>query len=318
MTQKIAIFTTNLEDMLQLVNEGIADASVSLNPSFSWAKFILTDDQANENKQRIPKQEFSNLIKTGVLAPIKMEVGDPNGDHANSTPLGVISHLKEVDNRIEGLAALWTREREEDVTALKEMYKGGRLPQLSWEVMYEESQTDDSGIEDLLGTALRAVTIVGMPAYAGRTPIVALASKNETEDDNVDELEQSKARITELEQIVASKDEELTTIKTQMTELQSYKDTAEKEKADIAKLASIRQKFSDSGLSKEDTYFVENKERLLSMPDETLDFVIQEMVSFSRVTATSEVHLPPIVDKTSGELSIKEIAERLRQEKTKK
>lgn len=316
MEQNIAIFRTNLEDIVQLVEDGTAEASVSQNPTFSWAKFILTDDMPNENKQRIPKEEFSNLIKTGILSPIKMEIGDPHGKHVGSTPLGVISNLKEVDNRIEGLAALWKEERTEDIEMLKKMYSENKLPQLSWEIMFSDLRTDENGVSDLLGTALRAVTIVGMPAYAGRTPIIALASTENTEELTVEEIDELKTKVSELEGTLATKDEELLSMKEKMAELQSYKDTIEKEKADAEKLASIKKKFGDAGIKKDEEYFAEKKDTFLKMDDESIDFFIQELVAFSK-TSTSE-RLPNVIDTTPiGELSIKELAEKLRQSKIK-
>jgi hypothetical protein len=329
---KSAIFTTNLENILEYVSressdDPEADASIIRNPTFSWAKFILTDDLANENKQRIPKEEFSNLIKTGVNAPVKMELGDPLGDHARSTPLGVVTHLKEIENRIEGIAALWTREREQDVKSLKDMYSQGKLPQLSWEVMYEDSNTNDDGVEDLAGTILRAVTIVGVPAYAGRTPIVALASKKDdnpnTEELTVDELEKAQSKITELESSLSSKEDELKTLSTETEQLREYKDVAEKEKAAAAKLIAIKQKFTEAGLEKDETYFTEKKETLLGMTDDALDFMIQELVAFSSAkskeeSASSKKDLPRVDAPGGDDEDIKTLAEALRQRHVKK
>lgn len=325
---KSTIFTTNIEELLEYISRddnGESEASVSLNPSFSWAKFILTDDMANENKQRIPRQEFSNLIKTGIHAPIKMEAGDPLGDHAQSTPLGVITHLKETGNKVEGIAALWTRERESDVQSLKEMYKTGRLPQLSWEVMYEDSKVGEDGVEDLIGTALRAVTVVGVPAYAGRTPIVALASTQEPntnlEELNVDELEQAKARITELEKLLADKDTEINTTKAEVDTLREFKSNIEKEQADAEKLTTIKQKFLEAGIKKEDTFFAEKKELLLGLSDNALDFMIQEMVSFSSADnknqSTSSIPRIP-TDPEDVTDDPKKLAEELRKRHTSK
>lgn len=152
-----------------------AFSAITLNPTLKWMKFVLTDDKPNKNKQRVPKDEFANLIKSGINMPIKMAFGQIKEGHDDSFPIGVITHLKEIDDRIEGLAALWYRERENDIDFLKDLFGKGRTPQISWEIPYEESQIVD-GIEELRGTALRAATIVGMPAYAGRTPIVALSA----------------------------------------------------------------------------------------------------------------------------------------------
>lgn len=269
------------------INE--TEASVSLNPSFVWTKFVLTDDKPNENKQRVPKEEFSNLIKSGIFAPVKMSFGQINENHDDAFPIGVITHLKEQDDKILGIAALWSRERQDDVLKIRDMVKNGDLPQLSWEILFENSVMEETGVESLANTVLRGITLVSMPAYAGRTPIYAAASKNtNSEDKSVEDLEKLQARVAELEQVLAAKDGEIASLTaklsdtdTELSSLREFKSAIETEKALVEKLTSIKQKFSEAGLVKTDSYFEENKENLLGMTDPTLDFLIQEMVAFS-------------------------------------
>jgi len=295
-----AIFHSKDLNLLSLTNDSTddlsdAEASVSLNPSFLWTKFVLTDDKPNENKQRVPKEEFANLIKSGVFAPVKMSFGEINEDHDDAFPIGVITHLKEQDDKVLGMAALWSRERQEDVLKIREMVKNGDLPQLSWEILFEKSEQDETGVEALSNTVLRAVTLVSMPAYAGRTPIYAAASKNtNSEENSVEELEKLQARVSELEQSLATKDEEVSSLNAKIAEMETenvslkeFKSAIETEKLLAEKLASIKQKFADAGLSREDKYFDENKESLLSLAESTLDFMIQELVAFSNKTETS-------------------------------
>ncbi len=137
--------------------ENEAFAAISLNPAVTWAKFILTDSEPNLNKQRIPETEFENLIRTGVYMPIKMALGEIKDGHDEAIPIGVISHLKRASNQIQGLAALWDRERPEDIQYIKERYTNKKPLQLSWEVFYEQAVEKEDGIADLTGTALRAV-----------------------------------------------------------------------------------------------------------------------------------------------------------------
>ena len=174
-----------------------AYAAVTRNPMVSWAKFILTDDKPNANKQRIPKEEFPNLINSGIFMPIKMATGQIKEGHEESVPLGVITHLKDLGNQVGGLAALWKKERPDDVDLVKKMIDEGKKPQLSWEIAYSSTKENDNGVSDLLGTSLRASTVVGMPAYEGRTPIIALAAKNSNEEDST--LEELTNRISKLE-----------------------------------------------------------------------------------------------------------------------
>ncbi len=136
---KSTTFTTQISDIVYNENDaGQSFAAISLNPTFAMVKFILTDDQPNANKQRIPKSEFPNLVRTGIYAPIKMALEGIKEDHSNALPIGVITHLKEEESQVLGIAALWVREREKDVKMLKEMHATGNLPQLSWEILHED------------------------------------------------------------------------------------------------------------------------------------------------------------------------------------
>ncbi len=181
-----------LLEINESLEENDAFASITLNPTLRWIRFVLTDDQPNENKQRVPQAEFDNLIKTGIHMPIKMAEGGISLGHDGTKPLGVITNLKKVANKIEGLAALWSRERPEDVELIVNEFKAGRVPQISWEIPYTDIITNEEGIQDLVGICLRAATIVGLPAYAGRTPILAVASRELEEEWYMKETESAK------------------------------------------------------------------------------------------------------------------------------
>jgi len=165
-----------LDEGLEVVPNDEAFAAISLNPLVTWIKFILTDDKPNGNNQRVPKTEFANLIKSGIFMPIKMAFGQISEGHGDTFPVGVITHLKEVGDQIRGIGALWSRERPEDIEYIKEEFAANRPLNLSWEIAHESSEKQEDGVENLKNAALRAVTLVGMPAYEGRTPILAVAS----------------------------------------------------------------------------------------------------------------------------------------------
>ncbi len=189
MTKNSTKISTKLENVVSLVSEnelpgimGTAFSSFMLNPTVVWAKFVLTDDRKNGNGQRIPKQEFSSLIRSGLHMPVKMEMGEI-ANHLNSKPLGTITHLKEETlsdgtSAIVALAALWGEERPADVQYVRERFKAGLPVDVSWEILYSDAtfNTEHDSI-DLLGTALRAATIVADPAYEGRTPFLSVSAK---------------------------------------------------------------------------------------------------------------------------------------------
>ena len=183
-------FGVKLTDMVYLVSEndvreemGEAFASVMFNPTVMWAKFVLTDDMRNGNGQRIPREEFSNLIRSGLHMPVKMARGEISRGHDGSEPLGSITHLKEVSmpdgtNAIVALAALWGQERPADVSFIKQRFAEQNPVDISWEILYEDySYNEEQNSLDLLGTVLRAATIVGDPAYQGRTRVLSVAAK---------------------------------------------------------------------------------------------------------------------------------------------
>lgn len=184
MTEKLTTIATDSNSMVQLIDEdrveaemGVAYSAVMLNPSVTWAKFILTDDKPNANRQRIPKEEFKNLIRSGIFMPIKMAIKRIADGHEEAVPLGVITHLKEENENIVALAALWSKERPEDVLLLKDKFNKGSSINVSWEIQYGNSETEEKGVQALKDVELTAATIVGLPAYAGRTPMIAFAAK---------------------------------------------------------------------------------------------------------------------------------------------
>lgn len=159
----------------------IQSADAEENPLITKMEFVFADDKPNGNKQGIPKNSFASIINSGAFMPIKMEKGKIGG-HVASEPLGTIKELIEQDNRIVGMAALWNKERPSDVALLKQSYAEGNPIDISFEVQYTEFELDDSGVEWFLDPIVRAATIVSNPAYAGRTPMLSVASEEQHVD----------------------------------------------------------------------------------------------------------------------------------------
>jgi len=184
-----AKFDASSIDIVKIVNKdevksviGEEAASLLRNETVVWAKFVLTDDAPNGNGMRIPHEEFANLINSGIHMPFKMAYGQINEGHEGAGPFGVITHLKEEKlgehNLLIGMAALWGKERPEDVLLFKSaMASEDEKPQVSWEILYGDYSRRDDGTIDLKDTSLSAVTVVGNPAYEGRTPVLAVAAK---------------------------------------------------------------------------------------------------------------------------------------------
>lgn len=159
------------------------------NPTLSWMDFVFTDDRPNDNGVGVRAEQFASLIATGIYMPLKVAEGSIAPGHENALPLGVISSLTEKydetnqSKQIVGKAALWAEERPEDVASLKSAFAAGDKLQISWELLYSEDEVDDQGTRWLKDPIVRAATVVGVPAYAGRTPVLAVASlENDPEE----------------------------------------------------------------------------------------------------------------------------------------
>jgi hypothetical protein len=303
------------ESMVQLLIDKEKDeafASVTLNPFLTWIKFILTDDKPNLNHQRIPQEEFANLIKSGINMPIKMASKEIPDGHDDSFPIGTITNLVEKEGKIFGLAALWNKERTEDVSFIKQSYIDGKPLNLSWEISYDDARaSEETEILDLLGVILKAATFVGMPAYSGRTPILAVASKtNDKENSDMDELEKNKIRIAELEaeltELKKAKDEVTfasAVLEDELKSLREFKASVDKVEKETQAIAAIKTQFETAGIKKEDTYFVENRERLLGMDEDSIKFLLQELVSFVPTdikVETASTKIPNFTNDDSG------------------
>jgi hypothetical protein len=308
-------------------------STITHNPTVTWTKFVLVDDQPNANKQRVPEEEFENLIKTGVFMPIKMAEGKINDGHDGARPIGVITHLKRFKNQILGLAALWSREHPDDVEYIKQAYASGKQLQLSWEILFSEPTVAD-GIEELRNTTLRAVTLVGLPSYSGRTPILEVASKKTNEEEeSMEELEQLRKDLADLKLTLAeketllsgkdvaisSKDEELATLKSERDSLAEFKATIDKQRDEAEKLQGIKVQFKEAGLEKDDEYFEKNKSMLLSFEQPELDFFMQEVLSFKPANETEASRKEknpgaPVLNSNNESTDPKALAEYLRKE----
>jgi len=304
---KIVTFTTKMFEILDKDSNDLSKeviAAISLNPTLRWIKFVVTDDQPNANKQRIPKSEFANLIKTGLHMPIKMAQGFIREGHEFSVPIGTITGLRDADTFVEGIAALWGKEFPTEVQLLRDMHDTDERPQLSWEILYSDSSIDkDTEIEDFEDVALSAVTVVGMPAYEGRTPIVSMAAleayriTQEEQEDMEKTLEDLTKLVEDLKGEKATLQEEFDTLSDEMKvlkvehgELVSFKEKVEAASARSERIVALIELFSNSGvaISEEDFGEKGKAEKLLSMELDQLEFLLQDLALFSSEEAGGE------------------------------
>lgn len=427
-SQNVVQLLSNDEVELQF-GEAIASV-VARDQVVTWAKLILTDDKPNRNKQRIPAEEFDNIIRTSQYKPVKMADGEIKDGHEDARPLGVITNVTKDGDKLVALVALWDHEREDDVATVKNLVKAGKPVNVSWELYYEDA-TEKDGITDLLGVVLRAVTIVGMPAYAGRTQFLAVAAVKKwsdayiaklpdsnflhvdangnryfayrddtgkidpnrfpvlldeaskaplpentlkgirhqvkrlqtvvstdasileligegedfiTEEQTLDtkelegKLSEVESKLASANDVIASKEKELVdalaavqlaeesvkTLQEELNPLREFKLEADKAAERGEKLSAVKAKFESLNLVKTDEYFEENADKLLSLDENGIDFMLQEMVAFKEqgksgegeasVKKTSGV---PNIPGNSGAVTLSELASALRERNRK-
>lgn len=341
----------NLVNVVQLIvdnkNMDIVFASKNLNPMLTWVKFILTDDKPNANNQRIPKSEFSNLIRSGLYMPIKMALEEISEGHEETYPIGVITHLKEDGDKIRGLAALWNMERPDAISVIKEHYAEGKSLDLSWEIGYTDEYFEGD-IKNLTGCELRATTLVGIPAYQGRTIITDVEDASETEKNSEEEKFQMEKELKELKKENETLKTQISTLESaqateedktkleEYDELKQFKSDIETASARIEKLEAIRKLFVEAGANetKITEFFTEEKEDLLLSMSEVegaIEVLVSQFASqiseeeeeeeseedLESEEATTKIPRVP-APKDVKDMSMKELAEAFRQVKKDK
>ena len=121
---------------------------------------------------------------------------------------------------------------------------------------------------------------------------------------------------------------ELEEMKPKFSKLETFKAEADAVKEREEKLVSIRAKFVEAGIEVSDEYMEEREETLLGMEEASLDFFIQELVSFktnedddddeakASINITSKV--PDLKRKSEKDMESDDIVAALRELDTKK
>lgn len=256
-----------------------------VNPKLGWLEFILTDDQPNSNRQGIKKESFSSLIDTGQYMPIKMALGEIAPDHNEAAPLGVIATLEKQDTKVLGKAAVWKSERGSDYDMLKAMSAKGEPIHISWEIAYLESKTVDD-VEWITDPILTAATIVGLPAYGTRTPVISVASENQEEPPEEEDDEEEDGNNEALKEAEAKFEKRLTKLEEELGVLRAYKEQREKEDADDALLAARLQNFTEAGFEFSDEDVEAKREVWLEMTDGAFGEMLDMMKSVQAASAS--------------------------------
>lgn len=325
-----------------------AEASLQ-NPNLGWLEFVLTDAKPNANKQGIPSTAFKHLVETGVHMPIKVAEDGIKMDHSNALPLGPITELQGNDEQVKGRAAIWKQERPNMYAMLKEMREQGEAINISWELAYTQSEEDEDGVTWLLDPRLLAATVVGNPAYEGRTPVLSVASKGldaisnklktgeeltkeESEelssfiqlvenanqegeessnngDKEMEELEKLQKEFSELQDKFDALASDNEQLQTERDELKKFKEEREEADKKAELLASRLKAMEEAGIEVSEEEIEEKSETWLSMTDEGFASMV-ELVS--KVQSSQASKNNPEIPDLSGEDS-EETIELIRQ-----
>ena len=198
-----------------LVTGYIRAVSDANNPTQTRLSIILTDFEPNKNKQAIPRSEAENILRTALIAPLKINFdGKGYAGHKGAFPIGAIANasMSQDNGRdvISGDAVVWNDMFPEVSDHLKKAFASGIGT--SWEIYFKDSTTDDDGVEWLEGCVFAGTAIVDVPAYGpNRTRVLAIA---ETLNNHAEELLEMNNMAKELETEVEAPKSDDTTVDT--------------------------------------------------------------------------------------------------------
>jgi hypothetical protein len=134
------------------------------------------------------------------------------------------------------------------------------------------------------------------------------------------ELESAKAELATAKDAQAALDTEKTALVSELDELRTFKKEIDDKVAEVEKLETIKTKFAEASLNKEEAYFTENKEKLLLLDEASLDFMIQELSAFTKNAEASLIDgkkVPNLQGDTTDTTDIHEIVKALKERKSK-
>lgn len=301
-------------------------------------QFVFTDYQPNLNNQGIPRTEAQNIIKSSMHMPVKVNFrGKPKG-HEGAVPIGPIVSSYEDGDRILAEAVVWRQEFPEVAKYLETASAEEGGAQFSWEIFYRDSAEQD-GVNWLQDCVVAATTIVDVPAYDGRTPLLAVAENDTLDLENLQKqlaelTEQLKtlreansekdSKISELETALAEASvivTKITDLEKQVAELTTYKSEIEAKEARETAVAALREKIQKAGIDMSDEAFAERVDTFLSLVPEAFEMIIKDMAALAAkgkasASVSDRVIFPdPLAQGGSDTPSIKDVAKALREYK---
>ena len=236
----------------------------SPNPLLMRVRFIFTDDKPNENNQGIEYEDFPAVMRSAINAPIKMRyLGDVGvGGHPMSVTIGHITDMEEDvtsdgTHRLIANGIVYAGEYPKEAAFLRESFKNGEAPGISWELAYKEEKKQGP-IEWLKGIITRAATFVKHPAYGTRTALLALASDQNLSDEELDK------EIIAFAQNISPKNEDKGGSNTVEEELKKLQAELEAKITEIETLTSAKSELEAKVISQEEVIATYQRNQLVA------------------------------------------------------
>ena len=275
------------------------------NPLLKEVELVLTDFEANANKEGIPQKESANIIRTALHTPIKIAVSETGyAGHKGAIPVGPIIEVYEDTHEgkpvVKAKAVIWSDEFKEVYSLLKSQAGEREYIGTSWEVYYESADSVD-GVSWLNNVTFAGTCIVHVPAYGERTKLLKVAEK--------EMVEELQTKIKELEDSLQAKENELDGLR---KENDAYKAEADA-KAQAEKRQDVASKLLAAGFTQAE---VEDKlDFYLELPESAFEKILADFVK-TRTEASKKTDEPvsiPNVTGTSTQFDSKAIADGLKQ-----
>jgi hypothetical protein len=284
--------------------------TTSANPLLKEVELILTDFEANANKEGIPQKESANIIRTALHTPIKIAASETTyAGHKGAIPVGPIIDVYEDTHDgkpvIKAKAIIWSDEFKEVYSLLKSQAGEREYIGTSWEVYYQDAEAID-GVNWLNNVTFAGTCIVDVPAYGDRTKLLKVAEK--------EMVEELKAKISELEASLQEKENELNGLREENNAFKAEADA----KAKAEKRQNVANKLLVAGFTQSEVD--EKLDFYLELPEDSFEKILADFVK-TRTEASKKEEANPIIPEPKGshdKLDSKAIASGLKQLLSKK
>jgi hypothetical protein len=257
-------------------------AQDSTNPLLKSVELILTDFEANANKEGIPLSEVENIIRTAKFTPLKIAMSeDSYAGHKGAIPIGPITEVWQDTHEgkpvIKAKAVIWSDEFKDVYSLLKTEAGERQYIGTSWEVYYQTADEVD-GTNWLKNVTFAGTCIVDAPAYGERTKLLKVAEKQK--------MEELQKQFEELQKTLTEKEKQLDAIR---QENDAYKAEANG-RAEATKRQEVTNRLVAAGFTQ--AQITERLDMYLQLPEDTFNSIVTDFAAKHTQSSTKPVNIP--------------------------